>query len=90
ETLGRKDLDVAYTDRSAVSAILQNPLNQQIALIHVMKVIPTSFPGSGIEPDEDHSIAVMRESLEETGCKVLKDIGTCYAMSEEWRNDLHQ
>lgn len=38
KTIGRKDPNVAYTDRSAVRAILQNPLNRQIALIHVILI----------------------------------------------------
>ncbi|KUJ24632.1 uncharacterized protein LY89DRAFT_26119 [Mollisia scopiformis] len=88
--IGSLDPGVTYVERTAVRAILQNPLNKRLAIIHVKKGNYYKLPGGGIEPNEDHSIAVAREILEETGCMISMDIGTCLATCEEYRNDLHQ
>ena len=79
-----------YVDRSVVRAILHNPLTHQIALIHVAKGNYFKLPGGSVEVDEDHAVAIAREILEETSCKVAIDIDKCFAKSEEWRNDLYQ
>ncbi|KAE8440338.1 hypothetical protein EG329_008563 [Mollisiaceae sp. DMI_Dod_QoI] len=88
--IGSKDTGMVYVERSAVRAILHNPLAHQIALIHVAKGNYFKLPGGGVEADEDHTVAIAREIFEETGCKAAIDIDKCFAKSEEWRNDLHQ
>ncbi|KAJ5109283.1 hypothetical protein N7456_005958 [Penicillium angulare] len=81
---------VAYTERHAVRAVLYDSTSQQVALIHIAKDNYYNLPGGGIETDEDHSVAIKREVLEETGCQVSVDNTAFFAQSEEWRNDLHQ
>jgi ADP-ribose pyrophosphatase YjhB (NUDIX family) len=90
KVIGKQDLNVSYTDRHAVRAILYNSTTEHIALIHIAKGNYYKLPGGGIETDEDHSVAAKREILEETGCEVLIEHTTSFARSEEWRNDLHQ
>ncbi|CZR55581.1 uncharacterized protein PAC_05469 [Phialocephala subalpina] len=90
KVIGSKDPAITYNDCIAVRAILLNPINQQIAIIKVDKGKYFKLPGGGIEPNEDHSIALARGILEKTGCKTDPDIGPCIAKCEEWHNDLHQ
>jgi 8-oxo-dGTP pyrophosphatase MutT (NUDIX family) len=90
KSLGIKDPDQTYVERSAVRAVLINPLTHQIAIIHIAKGNYFKIPGGGVEAGEDHALAVAREVLEETGCKVSIDSTECFAKSEEWRNELHQ
>ncbi|OBT99768.1 hypothetical protein VE01_02000 [Pseudogymnoascus verrucosus] len=49
------------------------------------------LPGGGINPGEQHEMAVLREMQEETGglVKIRSNLG-CVATTEEYRNDLHQ
>jgi 8-oxo-dGTP diphosphatase len=88
--LGTQETGINYVERTAVRAVLQNTVTEEIAIIHVNKGNYYKLPGGGIEPGEDHSVALARELLEETGCKATTDISTCFAKCEEFRNDLHQ
>jgi 8-oxo-dGTP pyrophosphatase MutT (NUDIX family) len=90
KSLGNMDQDKTYVERSAVRAILINPPTQHIAIIHVAKGNFFKLSSDGVEADKDHALALAREVLEETGCKVFMDDAKCFAKSEEWRNDLHQ
>lgn len=90
KVIGKQDASVLYTDRHAVRAIVYNPTTKHIALIHIAKGNYYKLPGGGIEVDEDHLEAIKREIFEETGCEVAVENHTCFARSEEWRNDLHQ
>jgi len=90
KVIGEKQAEVSYTNRLAIRAILFHDANSQIALIYIAKRNYFKLPGGGIEADEDHELAVDRESLEETGCKISLDGMRLLATSEEWRDDLHQ
>jgi 8-oxo-dGTP pyrophosphatase MutT (NUDIX family) len=90
KVIGHKSPDIKYVERSAVRAILYNAVNDQIAVVHIAKGNYFKLPGGGVEDDEDHTLAVAREVLEETGCKGVLEDKKYFARSEEWRNDLHQ
>lgn len=81
---------VNYTNRTAVRAILQDSETEDIAIIHVNRGNYYKLPGGGIDPDEDHLVALSRELMEETGCRATLDPTSCFAKVEEYRNDLHQ
>jgi 8-oxo-dGTP diphosphatase len=87
KTIGVKK-DIAYVNRLAVRIIVKNE-RDEIIIIFAEKGNYYKLPGGGIKADEDHRFAGEREAMEETGCKVAID-GDCMAMTEEWRNDLHQ
>lgn len=61
----------------------------QIAVIHAKRDSYYKLPGGGIDPGEDHLVAVQREMDEETGARIRVREG-CIATTEEYRNDLHQ
>lgn len=86
--IGIEKEDVDYIERLAVRAITKNE-KDEIIIIYAKKDNYYKLPGGGIEADEDHKIAILREALEETGCEVHVT-GDCIAEVEEWRNDLHQ
>lgn len=87
-TIGIKTKGIQYVDRHAVRIITKND-NDEIVIIHAKKGNYYKLPGGGVEEGEDHRIAAEREAMEETGCKVTLDTD-CFAVTEEWRNDLHQ
>ena len=99
KTIGSRTSNVKYIDRYAVRLLITNAATSELALIFVQRGSYYKLPGGGIEADEDHSVAAMREAEEETGCKI-KILGleqgkeneheNCLATTEEWRNDLHQ
>ncbi|CAI6021440.1 unnamed protein product [Clonostachys chloroleuca] len=89
KSIGIKNSKMTYTERQAVRAVNFNALGQ-IALIHAEKEDYYKLPGGGIEPGEDHIVAVEREMKEETGALIkIRPIG-CVATTEEYRGDLHQ
>ena len=88
KVIGAKAENVHYTDRQAVRIVITRE-KAEIILLHAKKDNYYKLPGGGIEEGEDHHLAGAREAKEETGCKVTLD-RDCFAMTEEWRNDLHQ
>ena len=88
KVIGVKAEDVHYVDRHAVRIITASDKGE-IVIIYVKKGNYFKLPGGGVEKGEDHRIAGERDAKEETGCKVILD-RDCFAVTEEWRNDLHQ
>lgn len=88
KTIGRKEDGLSYIERRAVRIITKND-QDEIIIIHAKKDNYFKLPGGGIEANEDHAIAVQRESMEETGCEI-SIVSGCIAEVEEFRNDLHQ
>jgi len=88
--IGTKQSNVSYVDRSAVRVIAFNTAGQ-IAIVYAKRDNYYKLPGGGIDPNEEHVAAVIREMQEETGAviEVRRDVG-CIATTEEYRNDLHQ
>ncbi|CAF9935136.1 hypothetical protein IMSHALPRED_010120 [Imshaugia aleurites] len=87
-TIGVKAEGIQYVDRHAVRIITKSD-KDEIVIIYAKKGNYYKLPGGGVEKGEDHRIAGEREAMEETGCKVALD-RDCFAVTEEWRNDLHQ
>jgi len=87
KVIGAKE-DRGYVERVAVRIVLHNEANE-VVIVWAEKGNYFKLPGGGVEDSEHHLLAVEREAMEETGCKVRvrKD---CIAVSEEWRNELHQ
>ncbi|OQD72630.1 hypothetical protein PENDEC_c020G00244 [Penicillium decumbens] len=90
KVIGKQDLNISYTDRHAVRAVLYNSSTKHVALIRIAKGNYHKLPGGGIETDEDHTMAAKREILEEPGCEVSIEHTTLFARSEGWRDYLHQ
>lgn len=90
KVIGTKQSNVSYVDRSAVRVIAFNARGQ-IAIVYAKRNNYYKLPGGGIDPDEEHAAAGIREMQEEIGStiKVRADVG-CIATTEEYRNDLHQ
>ena len=88
KVIGVKAEDIHYVDRHAVRIIITSDKGD-IIIIYVKKGNYYKLPGGGVEKGEDHRIAGEREAKEETGCKVILD-RDCFAVTEEWRSDLHQ
>lgn len=88
--IGKAVPGIEYVKRTAVRAILQDLETKEIAIIHVSKGNYYKLPGGGVEDDEDHIVALTRELLEETGCRVTLDPSSCFGKVEEFRNDLNQ
>ncbi|KAK5629462.1 hypothetical protein RRF57_005177 [Xylaria bambusicola] len=88
--IGTKHADIKYTERHAIRVITLNEANQ-IALIHAEKDDYYKLPGGGIEGTEEHTAAAAREVREETGATIsIRSTVGCIAVTEEYRNDLHQ
>jgi 8-oxo-dGTP diphosphatase len=75
-----------YKNRHAARAVLADP-EGRIALLHVQKLGFYKLPGGGLEDGETPSAALVRECLEETGCRIT--LNEPFATVEEWRK-LHQ
>ena len=86
--IGVKAEGIQYVDRHAVRIITKSD-KDEIVIIYAKKGNYYKLPGGGVEKGEDHRLAGEREAMEETGCKVTLD-QDCFAVTEEWRNDLHQ
>ncbi|MCJ1394086.1 hypothetical protein MMC18_006964 [Xylographa bjoerkii] len=80
--------NINYVERRAVRTIVTNE-QDEIVLLFTQNGNYCKLPGGGIEADEDHLVAVEREAMEATGCKVMMD-GECIATTEEWRKGLRQ
>ncbi len=89
KTIGVRQAGVDYVERQAVRVITFNK-SGQIAIIHAKRDNYYKLPGGGIDPGEDHLVAVQREMQEETGALIRVRVGGCVATTEEFRNDLHQ
>ena len=70
--------------RVSVRAIIKNEVGQ-IALLYSRKFNYHELPGGTVEPDESADEAVVRECLEETGCKVviLKELGMVQGLRQQ-------
>ena len=88
KVIGVRAEDIHYVNRHAIRIITTSGKGE-IILIYVKKGNYYKLPGGGIEESEDHRLAGEREAKEETGCKVVLD-KDYFAVTEEWRNDLHQ
>jgi 8-oxo-dGTP diphosphatase len=89
KVIGTKEVGVTYTERRAVRVVTFNTAGE-IAIIYAKRDNYYKLPGGGIDPGEDHVVAVEREMQEETGALIkVRDAG-CIATTEEYRNDLHQ
>lgn len=86
--IGTKHTGTEYFDRSAVRVVVTDA-DKYVIIIKVNKDNYYKLPGGGVEADEDHAQAAVREVAEETGCSVVTK-GGHIAMSEEYRKDLHQ
>ncbi|GAM86949.1 hypothetical protein ANO11243_049700 [Dothideomycetidae sp. 11243] len=86
--IGTQDPSVQYTERPAVRVVVRDSGNR-IVIIKVKKGSYYKLPGGETEADEDHLEVAEREVAEETGCKIRVE-GSRIAMTEEYRNDLHQ
>ncbi len=72
-TMDRKDYDPkgeAYV-RPSVRAVLIR--DGKIAMVHSRKYDYYKFPGGGIEPGENQAAALIRETAEEAGLKVIPE-----------------
>jgi len=67
-------------EREAIRAILLNDKNQ-IGLIYARNGNYYKLPGGGIQENEDHKVALMRELIEETGyeCEIIGEVGKIVA-----------
>jgi 8-oxo-dGTP diphosphatase len=87
--IGTKEAGVQYVERQAVRVIAFNT-SGHIAVIHAQRDNYYKLPGGGIDPGEDHLVAVQREMQEETGAMIRVRERGCVAITEEFRNNLHQ
>lgn len=72
-TIDLKDYDESWkrSRRPSVRAIIVR--EGRLALVHSLKFDYYKFPGGGIEDNETHSKALIREVLEETGLTVIPE-----------------
>jgi len=89
KVIGTEKAELTYTDRHSARVVAVQE-SGEIALIHVKEGNYYKLPGGGIEKDEDHSKAAVREMREETGAVVSIRDGVCIATTEELRFHLHQ
>ncbi|KFZ18000.1 hypothetical protein V502_04327 [Pseudogymnoascus sp. VKM F-4520 (FW-2644)] len=89
KVIGTKQPNVSYIDRFAVRVIAFNAVGK-MAIVYAKRDNYYKLPGGGIDPNEQHEMAAMRE-MQETGglIKIRKNLG-CVATTEEYRNGLHQ
>ncbi|MBI2233357.1 MAG: NUDIX domain-containing protein [Candidatus Aenigmarchaeota archaeon] len=75
EDIGFKAKKTKLKERTAARAVLLN--KNKVALLHVSKHGYHKLPGGGLEGSETVKQALVREILEETGCKIkiIADIG---------------
>ncbi|PVH83941.1 hypothetical protein DL98DRAFT_360335, partial [Cadophora sp. DSE1049] len=79
--------NIKYDNRVAVRAVLRYPVNQEIAMIYSSSGTFWRFPGSQINDGEDHSTALAKIIMEETGCDIDPDIGEPFLKVEGWTED---
>lgn len=77
-----KDLTAASFNRKATRAIVLNGSN--ILLLYTERYHDYSLPGGGIDENEDHISALIRELKEETGAQNVRNIKE-YGLYEEFR-----
>jgi ADP-ribose pyrophosphatase YjhB (NUDIX family) len=88
KVIGTRQLHKIYTDRKSTRVVALNP-SIEVAIIHVKVGNYYKLPGGGIEANESHSDAALREVKEETGAVVALR-GDYFATTEEFRFHLHQ
>ncbi|MBR6716746.1 MAG: NUDIX domain-containing protein [Oscillospiraceae bacterium] len=78
------------TRRPSVRGIIVR--DGRLAMVHSLKYDYYKFPGGGIEPDETHEQALIREVREETGLRVLPEsiraFGMVRRLQRGWNEDL--
>ena len=78
------------TRRPSVRGIIVR--DGRLAMVHSLKYDYYKFPGGGIEPDETHEQALIREVREETGLLVLPEsiraFGMVRRLQRGWNEDL--
>lgn len=65
------DAHLPHSKRPSARAIIFK--HGKLAMVYSMAQNYYKFPGGGIEVDEDHSRALIREVLEEVGMKIIPD-----------------
>ncbi|EHK48299.1 uncharacterized protein TrAtP1_001058 [Trichoderma atroviride] len=86
--IGTRQPDKTYTDRNSTRVVAIRS-SGEVAIIHVKVGNYYKLPGGGIEANESHSDAALREVKEETGAAVALR-GDYFATTEEFRFHLHQ
>lgn len=86
--IGTRQPDKTYAGRKSTRVVALRS-SGEIAVIHVKVGNYYKLPGGGIEADESHSDAALREVKEETGA-VAALRGDYFATTEEFRFHLHQ
>jgi 8-oxo-dGTP pyrophosphatase MutT (NUDIX family) len=86
--IGTRQPDKTYIDRKSTRVVALKP-SGEVAIIYVKVGNYYKLPGGGIEAEEGHFDAALREVKEETGAVVALRDG-CFATTEEFRFHLHQ
>ncbi|KAL7932634.1 NUDIX hydrolase domain-like protein [Trichoderma chlorosporum] len=79
----------SYTNRTSTRVVALKP-SGEIAIIYVKEGNYYKLPGGGIEADESHADAALREVKEETGAVIALRNADYFATTEEFRFHLHQ
>ncbi|EHK25008.1 uncharacterized protein TRIVIDRAFT_220443 [Trichoderma virens Gv29-8] len=87
--IGTRDPTKSYTDRKSTRVVALKP-SGEIAIIYVKEGNYYKLPGGGVEADESHADAALREVKEETGAIVALRSTGCFATTEEFRFHQHQ
>ncbi|KAF2152853.1 NUDIX domain-containing protein [Myriangium duriaei CBS 260.36] len=86
--IGCRQANIQYAKRCAVRVVVVRP-HGCVIIIKADRDGCLKLPGENVEVGEDQQEAAEREVSEEKGCRVVVD-RECIAMTEEYRDDLHQ